>query len=52
MSDERIVVWFMKIGSKGCAGDITNSVKPEDQALYLGVGNTRMNEGVSPALDI
>lgn len=30
---------------------LINSIKLENQALYLGVGDIRMNERVSPTLD-
>lgn len=46
LSDERIVGQFMKVVH------IASSVKLKDQVLELGVGDMRMNEGVSPVLSI
>jgi len=46
LSDERIVGQFMKVVH------ITSSVKLKEQVLELGVGDMRMNEGVSSVLNI
>lgn len=51
MGELWVRLWKQK--ARGCTGvSLINSVKLEGQALELGVGDTRMNEGVSPALNI